>query len=292
MAWVSTITSKGLELMQRWMTGDGALIVTGAKGGTDTVAAAQMYAQEAVSGTAHTLTLSDCQQATEASGTVLRATAKVYKERRYTGSAYTLKQIGLYAKLMNGTTQVVGETLIALYQIASGSGIDVPVSDSTVPELVHKLSMALRVGQSGTLSLTCDHPVVYVDDDQMDEVIGAQRAKKLRFVNPVYTTDHNTGDYHGLDYWVNPGTTWTAGRWYRTVTYFAHTFTAPEDMYACAIRAVGVRSDSVIMEAWIDTNGEYPAYPIEYETIDGGWIMLTCAQKPESDFSIGMIIMV
>jgi hypothetical protein len=291
--WVSSITGKGLELMQRFIVGDGALIITGAKGGTETVDAAQMYAQEDVSGEAHTLELSGCQQVSASSGTVLRANAKVYKEKSSTGGkAYTLKQIGLYAKLMDGETEVVGETLIALYQIASGSGINVPLSSSILAELVHELSMALSVSNTGdAVALECA-PEVFVSEDQMDDVLGAQRAKKLQATKTVYITNQDGNRLYGMNYWKEPGTTWRAGRWYHTVTYYAHTFTAPDDMYACALRVEGVRSDSIIMEAWIDANGEYPACPIEYETIDDGWIMLTCAQKPESVLSIGMVILI
>lgn len=287
--WVSSITGKGLELMQRFIVGDGALTITGAKGGTGTVDAAQMAAQEDVSGEAHTLELS----VLEASGIALRASAKVYKEKSITGGkAYTLKQIGLYAKLMDGETEVVGETLIALYQIASGSGINVPLSSLTKPELVHELSMALSVSNTGdAVALECA-PEVFVSEDQMDDVLSAQRAKKLQATKTVYITNQDGNRLYGMNYWKEPGTTWRAGSWYHTVTYYSHTFTAPDDMYACALRVEGVRSDSIIMEAWIDANGEYPACPIEYETIDDGWIMLTCAQKPESVLSIGMVILI
>lgn len=286
--WVSTITDKGVALLQRYIVGDGALIITGAKGGTGTVDAAQMAAQADVSGEAHTLEL----LVLEASGIALRASAKVYKEKRNAGSAYTLKQIGLYAKLMDGETEMVGETLIALYQIASGSGINVPLSSSTKPELVHELSMALRVSNTGDASALVCAPEVYVSEGQMADVLSAQRAKKLQAAKTVYITKQDGNRRYGMDYWKDPGTTWTAGSWYHSVTYYAHTFTAPDDMYACALRIEGVRADSIIMEAWIDAYGEYPACPIEYETIDGGWIMLTCKQKPESIFSIGMVILI
>ena len=73
MAWISTVTAKGLELMQAWITGGGVLTVTGAKGGTEAVDESVLYAQEGVSGDAHTLTMTNCRQESASSGTVLRA---------------------------------------------------------------------------------------------------------------------------------------------------------------------------------------------------------------------------
>lgn len=285
--WVSTITDKGVALLQRYIVGDGALIITGAKGGTGTVDAAQMAAQADVAGEAHALELS----ALASSATLIRVNAKAYKVAVGT-SPYALKQVGLYAKLMNGQTEVVGETLIALYQVASGGGIDVPSSGTTTAgSLVFELSMALRVGNTGDAAALVCAPEVFVSEGQMADVLSAQRAKKLQAAKTVYITNQDGNRRYGMGYWKDPGTTWTAGSWYHSVTYYSHRFTAPEDRYACALRIEGVRADSIIMEAWIDA-GEYPAYPIGYETIDDGWIMLTCAQKPEGAFTLGMVILI
>lgn len=326
MAWKSTVTAKGLELMQAWITGSGTLTVTGAKGGTETVDESVLYAQEAVSGTIHALTMTSCRQESASSGTVLRADVRVIPE---TG-AYTLRQIGLYAKLMNGNTQVVGETLVALYQVAS-CGIVVP-SRYTMQAYMYELSMALRVGTGSPLALEVD-PGAFVSEDDLDGTLSTLHPKQARVVETLYT--YTSYDRYGICEWKNPGTTWTAGQRILGVVGVQRTFTAPADKYACAIKVGDVTAQSMVMESWIETNeavsatgvssGSSIASPdaqgsgpeeeeiieepvdepgddvtpsgqvkskIEYETLDGGWMLLTSDQKPTGTVKLGMIILI
>lgn len=330
MAWISTVTAKGLELMQAWITGGGVLTVTGAKGGTEAVDESVLYAQEAVSGNVHALTLADIRQETASSGTVLRANVRVLPEP----SSWAMTQIGLYAKLMNGNTQVIGETLVALYQVAS-CGIVVP-SRYTMQAYMYELSMALRVGTGSPLALEVD-PEAYVSEDDLDDTLSTLHPKQARVVEMLFT-DTIYGRY-GICEWKNPGATWTAGRRILGVTGSTHVFTAPADKYACAIKVSGVTAQSMVMESWIET-GEAVSAPdassgsianpdaqgsgpeeeeiieeevieepvdepgddvtpsgqvkstIEYETLDGGWMLLTSDQKPTGTVKLGMIILI
>ena len=329
MAWKSTVTIGGMMLLQEWTAGRGKLSITGARGGTEAVAANRMYAQTGVSGDSHTLSITHCAKETVSDGTtILRVDARVLMET----SAYVLRQIGLYAKLVNGEgTDVVGETLLALYQVDSEYGIRVP-SSYNPQGFALELSMALRIGTDDTLSLQLD-PSAVVSEDDLEDALYAMHPNQLRFVEALYT--YSDYSRHGIDEWKSPGTTWTAGRSIPGVIGTTHVFTAPADKYACAIRA-GVTENSVVMESWIASDTAYvveavsgsgsgssgggntggnveeevieeeiveeegssgntgngvPTSPIDYEMLDG-WIFLTCDSMPTGTIEVGFFILV
>ena len=248
MVWKSTITGDGLALMQAWIAGDGILSITGAKGGTEAVAKSQMVSQTDVSGDSHKLVLLSCEQEAVSTDTLLRVMVRVLPEIK----AYTMHQIGLYAKLVNDGEDVTDETLLALYQLENGNGMSVPTSYSP-HNFRYELEMVLHVGAGNTATLQLD-PSAYVSEDDLDETLDALHPNQLRIVEKLYTYS-GYGRYN-IGEWKSPGTTWVAGRARYGVTGQTKEFTAPDDKYACAIKAA-VTEDSVVMEAWLESDEGY-----------------------------------
>lgn len=252
MAWKSTVTTAGAELLAAWIDGGGTLSITGAKGGTGAVAEAELYAQTDVSGDRHALTLTHCGSESDASsGTELRVNAKVLPE----ASAYALRQVGLYGKLMNGSAEVIGETLLALYQHTGVSGMNVPKA-SDARGFAFELSMALRVGDGTEVPSIQLDPMAFVSQDDLEETLDALHPREVRTVATLYS-DYRP-ELYKIGEWQAPGTTWLTG-WQRgSVTWKRHRFTAPEDRYACAIDVAHATADSIVMESWIEADSHYP----------------------------------
>ena len=318
MAWQSTVTAGGLALLQAWMAGSGTLSITGARSGSGAVNAAQMYAQTDVAGEKRDMAITLCVSEAASSGTALRVNAAV----RMTTRVYVMRQVGLYGKIVNGATEVIGETLIALYQTTGEDGVNVPSSYNPMG-FGYELSMALRMGTSETLALQLD-PCAYVSENDLDDALGTLHPGQTRIEEMLYTMPMYFR--YGIGEWQFPGTTWTAGS--TGPGGISQQFTAPADRYACVIRGA-VTERSMVMDSWIEVaedaepastpagtsggtgddeeeviideewaeigssssgvTGNIKA-PIEYETLDR-WIMLTSAQMPTGNIKVGFIIL-
>lgn len=266
MAWKAVVTNAGAALMQRWLDG-GTMQITGAKGGTSRVETEVLMQQTNVSGTAHTLSITY--------NKILRAVLPYWflyigVQVRPEASAYTLTQIGIYGKLMDGETQVVGNTLIAIYQAEDGSEVDVP-STSVMADYVFEYEAVMTTNPSDNLTVNIDTNAPITRED-FDAAVSALVVPRLRTVETIATTA-----------WHAAGTTWTQD---------GKSFTAPAGMYACAVAVTGVTAESAIMDSWIDDGDEYVLDEIDYETMDGGWVFLTTASLPGGSFDLGMMILV
>ena len=267
MAWRSVVTNAGAALMQQWLNSAYTMSITGAKGGTGTVEIEVLYQQTAMSGTTHTLNISRYKRTYHVMPfSILEAEVQVRPE----ASAYTLKQVGIFGKLMDGSTQVVGETLIAIYQAEAADEVDVP-SISQMPDYVYEFEADLNINVDGemTVIIAPDAPVSRAD---LADALATLVVRRIRTVETVLTTD-----------WHSPGTTWTQD---------GTSFTAPAGLYACAIAIEGVRAVSAVMDSWMDSGTEYVISPIDYDTMDDGWMLLTSASVPIGTIGVGMMILI
>jgi hypothetical protein len=266
MAWRAVVTNGGTALMQRWLDG-GTMQITAAKGGTGRYEIEVLMQQTDVKGSKHALSITRY----NVSKPVLPYwELYVGVQVRPEASAWTMTQIGLYAKLMDGETEVVGETLLAIYQAEEGSEVDVP-SISTMADYVFEYEATLTTNTSDDLTVTID-PDAPITREDFNAAVEALVVPRVRTVQTI-----TAGDWHA------PGTTWTQD---------GRSFTAPSGMYACAVAVDGVTADSAIMDAWIDSGAEHIADEIEYETCNDGIIMLTSASAPGGSIAIGMMILV
>ena len=266
MAWRAVVTNGGTALMQRWLDG-GTMRITAAKGGTDRYAIETLMQQTDVKGSKHALSITRY----NVSKPVLPYwILTIGVQVRPEASAWTMTQIGLYAKLMDGETEVVGETLLAIYQAEEGSEVDVPAL-STMADYVFEYEAALTTNTSDDLTVTID-PDAPITREDFNAAVAELVVPRLRTVQTIAA-----GDWHA------PGTTWTQN---------GTTFTAPSGMYACALAVDGVTAESALMDSWIESGVTYITDKIEYETQNGGIVMLTSASAPSGSIAIGMMILV
>ena len=271
MAWRASVTDAGNSMMQQWTDGY-SLRITGAKGGTDTVAIEDLHKATDVSvigtGEEHVLSIVRYSRLyPPLPHSILTVSIQVRPE----SSAYTLKQIGVYGKLLDGDgDEAVSETLIAIYQAEDGDEADVP-SIATMADFVYEYAADLDVNYNGTASVNID-PNARVSRADMENALAELVVKRVRTVETVAVSD-----------WHNPGTSWTQD---------GQSFTAPTGMYACALQISDVRAVSVVMDSWLDAGDEYVSSQIDYETMDDGWVLLTSAEKPTGSLSIGMMILI
>ena len=267
MAWNAVLTNDGQALMQQWLNSGYTMQITGAKGGTSRVDVELLMQQTNVSGTAHTLSIVRYDRQFPALPySILYVDVQVRPE----SSAYTLTQIGVFAKLMNGNTQVVGEKLLAIYQAESGSEVDVP-STSVMADYVYEYNAGLNINFSGTLAVNID-PGALVSRADLDAALAALVVRRVRKVETIASSA-----------WHAPGTTWTQD---------GKSFTAPAGLYACAVAVDDVTEVSVIMESWIDAGDDFVPDAIDYETMDGGWVFLTTASALGISIDLGMMILI
>ena len=266
MAWRAVVTNGGTALMQRWLDG-GTMQITAAKGGTGRYEIEVLMQQTDVKGSKHAMSITRY----NVSKPVLpHWNLYVGVQVRPEASAWTMTQIGLYAKLMDGDTEVVGETLLAIYQAEEGSEVDVPAL-STMADYVFEYEAALSINVSDDVAVNIDPdaPITREDFNAALEALVVPRLRTVQTIDP--------GDWHA------PGTTWTQN---------GTTFTAPSGMYACAVAVDGVTAESAIMDSWIDSGAGAIAATIEWETWNGGIVMLTTTGAPSGTIAIGMMILI
>lgn len=267
MAWIAVVTQAGERLMQQWLDSAYTMVITEARGGTGTVAVERLYQQDDVAGTRHTLILSHFKRTTPVMPySVLEVSVQVRPE----ASAYTLKQVGVFAKLMDGDTEVAGNTMLAIYQAEAGDEADVP-STSQMPDYVYEYDAKLNINVGGALAVNID-PNTLVTRAELAEALATVEVRRIRTVEAIAAAD-----------WHAPGTTWTQD---------GQSFTAPAGMYACALEISDVQAVSVVMDSWLEAGEDVVLNEIEYETMDGGWMLLTSAAAPGGSISIGMMILV
>lgn len=135
----SVVTNAGKQLMGNWTSGQ-TLVIDGAKAGAGTVAAAALLQQTTVTQEKQTLSILSAKPAGNGTQFHVQITAPE--------TAYTAKQIGIYAHVGTGASQ-----LIALYQ--DDTGIAVP-SIAEMPDFVYAFYATIQGANAGSISVTLD----------------------------------------------------------------------------------------------------------------------------------------
>lgn len=137
--WKGAVTNAGAALLRQWAAG-GTLTITKAQGGSGNVGEANLKAQTALVNPMQVLSITSY---------TAGSTGITYKIQILANTvAYTIKQIGVFAKLGSGT-----ETLIALFEDATG--MQVPAS-ADMPDYVFSFAATVQMSNSGSLSVTVD----------------------------------------------------------------------------------------------------------------------------------------
>lgn len=136
MPWNTTITNTGNTMLQQWATSGETLTVTRANCGNGTVSTSALAAQTALTGTIGDLIIAGKQEVTAGTQYTVQIGPSATGE-------YTLRQVGLWARLGSGT-----EGLLAIYQNAEG--INVP-SQATEPGFLHTLFLTVAMSNQGQL---------------------------------------------------------------------------------------------------------------------------------------------
>ncbi len=179
MGWIAVITNAGQSLLAQYDLGGSTLYITKVQTGSGSVAQANMRNSTAL--------VTPVDQG-YVSGTQALAAASEFRLAigPYT-SAYTLKEIGLFAKLGESGT----ETLLALIQ-ADDDGFAIPKS-SDFPDFVLRLTAVLAISNTASISITppAGANVPY------GEFEAAERQKMLMLDNIPDTTATPTFDSNG-----------------------------------------------------------------------------------------------
>lgn len=135
----SYITNAGVAMLANWLEGT-TLNLSAATGGTGTTQEAQIPAMTQLVNQKQTASIVQVQ----------RESGKITIEVQFKGAsdAYTLNQVGIWAKLGSGT-----DTLISVYQDADGIAIP---KLSTAQEFIYTLYCIIEVSNSGNLTVTVD----------------------------------------------------------------------------------------------------------------------------------------
>ena len=149
MAWIGVVTNVGSALLANWTAGN-VLNVSSAKTGTGTVSEALLVRQTDLSGVVRQVSL--------VSESVVDVGRKIKVQATAATTAYTAKQIGVYAKLNNGA-----ETLLAIFQNATG--IPIPAV-SEYPDFVYTFFATVTMSNEGDFELTVD-PDALVSQQQL-----------------------------------------------------------------------------------------------------------------------------
>ena len=136
MPWNTTITNTGNTMLQQWATSGETLTVTRANCGNGTVSTSALAAQTALTGTIGDLTIAGKQEVTAGTQYTVQIGPSATGE-------YTLRQVGLWARLGSGT-----EGLLAIYQNAEG--INVP-TQATEPGFLYTLFLTVAMSNQGQL---------------------------------------------------------------------------------------------------------------------------------------------
>ena len=139
--WVGVVTNAGAELLSAWAEGS-TLSVYAATAGTGTVAEASLAAQTALTNQKQSVSIISKSVADDADG------LKIQVQITAPTTAYTLNQIGLWAKVDNGAGK-----LLALYQ--NSDGISIPTASAS-PDFAYTFYGYISVSNAGSISVTID----------------------------------------------------------------------------------------------------------------------------------------
>ena len=163
MAWIGVVTNAGRALLDSYAEGDHTLTLLGATVGSGTVAEANLRVQTALSSEkddGSIISVEAVEGGTKYKLQVGPASAEV--------GAYTAHQIGLWAKLDDGSS-----TLLLLAQ-DSDTGVSVPLA-SVSPNFAFAVFAVLAVYNTDTLTVNIDE-TAYVTVGTMTAALAAQRA--------------------------------------------------------------------------------------------------------------------
>lgn len=163
MAWVGVVTNAGRALLDSYAAGGHTLTLDGVTVGSGTVAEANLRIQTALTSekdAGSIISVEEVEGGTKYKLQVGPASASV--------GAYTAHQIGLWAKLDNGTRM-----LLLLAQDAE-TGVSVPLV-SVSPNFAFAIFAALAVDNTDTLTVNIDE-TAYVTLATMNAALAAQRA--------------------------------------------------------------------------------------------------------------------
>lgn len=136
---VATITDAGSNLLASWITGT-VLKITRAAGGTGTVSDTDLYAMTELTEQKQAMSIVGMTQ--EEKGVTVKLQLEAASD------AYTLQQIGVFAKVGSGE-----EALLAIFQ--DNVGISIPAA-STSQSFIYNFFATLAVNNTGTLTIEID----------------------------------------------------------------------------------------------------------------------------------------
>lgn len=136
---VATITDAGSNLLASWITGT-TLCITRAAGGTGTVGEADLYSLTSLTEQKQAMSIIGMTQ--EDKGVTVKLQLEAAMD------AYTLQQIGVFAKIDSGT-----EALLAVFQ--DEVGIAIPAV-STSQSFIYNFYATIAVNNTGTLTIEID----------------------------------------------------------------------------------------------------------------------------------------
>ncbi len=163
MAWIGVVTNAGSALLESYAQGGHTLTLLGATVGSGTVAETNLRLQTALTDTEDDASIISAEHVTGG----VKYKIQVGPASASVG-AYTAHQIGLWAKLDNGSA-----TLLMLSQ-DSAAGVSVPLA-SVSPNFAFGLYLVLAVDNTGDLVVNIDDST-FVSLGTMNAALAAQRA--------------------------------------------------------------------------------------------------------------------
>lgn len=179
MGWIAVITNAGRSLLAQYDVGGMTLYITKVKTGSGSVPQANMRDAIALVSPVDEGFVSSTQALADA--TEFRLAIGPYT------NAYTLKEIGIFAKLGASGT----ETLLALIQ-EDGSGFAIP-NDTDFPDFVLRLTAVLAISNTANISITVPSGA----NVPYGEFLDAEKQKMLMMDNIPNTTATPTFDSNG-----------------------------------------------------------------------------------------------
>ena len=153
----NTITAQGLEMIRSLLTGGKQLIFTRAVGGSDTSTEGELYALTALPSENQTLALTAVTRGQSGSVLSVRIASQGLE------SEYTLRQVGIYAKLDDNGT----ETLLQVAQ--DETGVRIPAqSDSAGMTLDLSIGIKADIGEAAVMIDSS----AYVTTGQLYDALG------------------------------------------------------------------------------------------------------------------------
>lgn len=170
---VATITDAGSNLLASWITGT-ELRITRAAAGSGTVADADLYALTALKEQKQSMSIVGMSQ--DENGVTVKLQLEAATD------AYTLQQIGVFAKVGSGT-----EALLAVFQ--DNVGISIPAA-STSQSFIYNFFATIAVNNTGTLTIEIDGGAS-VTLETVQDLIG-DKQDKITATGLLYREDDGT----------------------------------------------------------------------------------------------------